>query len=341
MATSILLIYTGGTIGMVQDAETGILKPFDFEHLISEIPELKKFDYRIQTHSFKRPLDSSNITDASWVKLARLIADNYDDYDGFVVLHGSDTMAYTASALSFMLGNLTKPVILTGSQLPIGVIRTDGKENLITAVEIAAAHKNGKPVVPEVAVYFEYQLYRGNRTTKISAAHFEAFSSPNYPVLAEAGIDITYNTRYIELPREGDLSLCDALDSRVGVLKIYPGMNEAYASAVFNAPDLQVVILETYGAGNLPTSDWLTRLIGEAIDKGVKMINVTQCLQGRVKQGAYETSSLLAGMGVISGHDMTLEAALTKSMHLLGQKSDQFSEDFQLPICGEVSPLAS
>ncbi len=335
MASSILIIYTGGTIGMQQDAETGALKPFDFEHLLAEIPELRKFNYSIDSHSFKKPLDSSNMSPKTWAKLARLIETNYDNYDGFVVLHGSDTMAYSASALSFMLQNLSKPVILTGSQLPIGVIRTDGKENLITAIEIAAAKENGKPIVPEVAIYFEYQLYRGNRTTKISASHFEAFLSPNYPVIAEAGIDISYNHQFIKTDRNGELRLSTDFCNQVGVLKLYPGIHQSYVQSVLQVEDLKAVIIESYGAGNMPTDDWLLDDIKSAVQSGKKIINITQCLKGTVKQGSYETSKKLGKLGVISGRDMTIESAITKTMYLLGQGVDDFEAQFAASVCGE------
>ncbi len=335
MASSILIIYTGGTIGMQQDAETGALRPFDFEHLLAEIPELRKFNYSIDSHSFKRPIDSSNMNPKTWAKLAKLIESNYEAYDGFVVLHGSDTMAYTASALSFMLQNLGKPVILTGSQLPIGVIRTDGKENLITSIEIAAAKEDGLPVVPEVAVYFEYQLYRGNRTTKISASHFEAFLSPNYPVIAEAGIDIAYNHRFIRSVSEGGLKLSTDFCNEVGVLKLYPGIHQSYVQSVLKVPELKAVIIESYGAGNMPTDSWLLNDIKEAVDSGKKVINITQCLKGTVKQGSYETSKKLDKLGVISGRDMTVESAITKTMYLLGSGTSDFETEFSVSLCGE------
>ena len=337
MTTTILLIYTGGTIGMVQDPTTGQLKPFDFDHLISQIPELKKFNYTIDSLQFQSPIDSSNITPDIWTELAQLIFDNHQKYDGFVVLHGTDTMAFSASAISFMLQNLNKPVIFTGSQLPIGVIRTDGKENLITAIEIAAAKKNGVPIVPEVAIYFEYHLYRGNRTTKISASHFEAFDSPNYSILAEAGIDIDYNTEAIQNTNNKPASISSQLNSNVGIVKFFPGIQPGYIEPLLTHKDLEVVILETYGSGNIPTLPWFEDLAKQAIDSGKYLINVSQCLRGTVKQGSYQTSSFLDSVGVIGGGNITLEAAITKSMYLLGKGSKNFREEFLEIICGEMN----
>ena len=256
-----------------------------------------------------------------WVELAKIIETNYSKYDGFVVLHGSDTMAYTASALSFMLENLSKPVILTGSQLPIGIIRTDGKENLITAIEIAAAkNKQGKALVPEVAVYFEYELFRGNRTLKYNSEHFDAFQSPNYPVLAEAGVQIIYNNNYIAKASNKKLSVHKNLDNDIVVLNLFPGISKKITEGVLNISGIKAVVLHSFGAGNAPTDDWFINLLKQAIDKGVIIYNVTQCLEGRVIQGKYETSSQLQKIGVISGEDITLEAAVTKLMFLLGQK---------------------
>jgi len=339
MATKLLLIYTGGTIGMAEDPLTGVLKPVDFDHLMAQIPELKRFNYQIDTHSFSDPIDSSNMAPEVWGELAKLIAHNYNSYDGFVVLHGSDTMAYTASALSFMLKNLGKPVVLTGSQLPIGMIRTDGKENLITAIEIAAAQKDGYPTVPEVSIYFEYQLYRGNRTKKISATHFEAFDSPNYPVLAQAGIDIAFNTDDIMVSSKKKLELCTTFGTNITVLKLFPGITQATVNQILGSETAQVVIIESYGSGNMPTYDWFIAELEVAASSGKHLINITQCLRGSVTQGAYETSALLNKAGVISGLDMTLETALCKAMYLLGQKSTKFAKEFVTPICGELTPV--
>src|ERR1700758_2578872 len=290
----ILLIYTGGTIGMMQDAKTGSLRPFDFKSLTKQVPELSRFNLDLHSVSFKKPIDSSNMHPRVWVELADIIEKNYNKYDGFVVLHGSDTMAYTASALSFMLENLKKPVILTGSQLPIGIIRTDGKENLITAIEIAAAkNKQGKPLVPEVAIYFEYELFRGNRTLKYNSAHFDAFQSPNYPQLAEAGVSISYNFSAIGKTNNKKLVVHKNLDNDIVVLNLFPGISKKITQAVLNIRGIKAIVLHSFGAGNAPTDDWFIAYLSYAISKGIIIYNVTQCLEGRVIQGKYETSSEL------------------------------------------------
>lgn len=321
--SSLLLIYTGGTIGMINDPKTGRLRPFDFRHLTAQIPELEKFQVRIDTISFEHPIDSSNMKPEIWLELAHLIGSNYNSYDGFVILHGSDTMAFTASALSFLLENLAKPVILTGSQLPIGTIRTDGKENLITAIEIAAQRINGKPAVNEVCVYFEYRLYRGNRTHKWNSEHFRAFQSPNYPLLAEAGVHLNYNTAAL-MPASGKkLKVHGVLDTNVAVLKLFPGITPAVVSSLLNAKGLKAVILETFGSGNASTEKWFVALLEKAIKKGIIILNITQCNAGGVIQGRYETSSQLQRIGVTGGGDMTTEAAVTKLMFVLGQTEDR------------------
>lgn len=317
--TSVLLIYTGGTIGMMQDPRSGELKPFNFKALSQQIPELNKFDIELSSVSFKHPIDSSNMHPDIWIELANIIKDNYKKHNGFVILHGSDTMSFTASALSFMLENLNKPVILTGSQLPIGIIRTDGKENLITAIEIAGARKNGKPVVSEVCIYFEYKLYRGNRTFKYNSQHFDAFKSPNYPHLAEAGVDIKYNENALMKGPKKELKIHTHLDNDISVLKLFPGLSKKITLSILNTPGIKAVILETFGAGNATTAPWFTEALENAIKRGVIIYNVTQCLEGKVIQGMYQTSSHLKKMGVISGEDITFESAVAKLMFVLGQ----------------------
>lgn len=333
---NILLIYTGGTIGMIKDFETGVLKAFNFKKLEQRIPELKLLDCNIKTVSFENPIDSSNMDPSKWVQIATLIEENYTTFDGFVILHGSDTMSYSASALSFMLEGLTKPVVFTGSQLPIGDLRTDAKENLITAIQLASLKDTQ---VNEVCLYFEYKLYRGNRTTKISAEHFNAFASPNYPALAESGVHLKLNKELMLSLDNIPFKVHKKMDNNVVVIKIFPGINDRVLSSILNTPGLKGVVLETYGSGNAPTEDWFITILTQAIDKGVYIINVTQCSGGSVNMGHYETSTQLKEIGVISGVDITTEAAITKLMFLLGQEkgSADFKKSFESPVRGELS----
>ena len=338
--SSILIIYTGGTIGMVQRPETGSLTPVKFDQILEEVPELAKFQYHIKTRVLSPVVDSSNMTPGIWVKIAKIIQKEYNKFDGFVVLHGTDTMAYTASALSYMFENLDKPIILTGSQLPVGMIRTDGKENIITSVEIAAAKQNGKSIVPEVCIYFDFKLYRGNRTVKRDAELFSAFRSVNYPELAVAGVDIKYSHEYIyHSENKGILKVSTKFDNNVVILKMFPGINQKVFNAILCLPGLKGVVLETFGSGNVPTSRWLINCIKSAIKRGVIILNITQCEGGRVIMGQYETSRELLKIGVISGKDMTTEAAITKLMFLLGQglKSPEIKMYLNKSLRGEIS----
>lgn len=337
---SVLLIYTGGTIGMIENVETGALENFDFEQLQRYIPELQKFSFAIESYQFNPPIDSSDMEPEAWARLVDIIYEAYDQYDGFVILHGTDTMSYTASALSFMLEGLGKPVILTGSQLPIGVLRTDGKENLLTSIEIAADQYLGRPSVPEVCIFFENHLMRGNRTTKINAENFNAFRSFNYPILAEAGIHIKYERQLIYLPEKNTvLKPHFQLDANVTVLKLFPGIQESVVAATLNIPNLKGVILETYGTGNAPRKPWLIHLLKEAVSRGITIVNVTQCSAGTVEMDRYETGLQLLEAGVICGYDSTTESAITKLMFLQGQglSTEEIHKAMNYSLAGEIS----
>ena len=340
---SVLLIYTGGTIGMIENQETGALEAFNFDQLIENVPELKRFNYRIDSYQFASPIDSSDMEPSLWSKLVKIIEKNYEIYDGFVILHGTDTMAYTASALSFMLEDLSKPVILTGSQLPIGKLRTDGKENLITAIEIAAAkHPDGTAIVPEVCIFFENHLLRGNRTTKINAENFNAFRSYNYPTLATAGIHIKYDHEKIyKADPTKRLKPHYLYDTNVIVLTLFPGIQENIIRNILHTPGLRAVVLKTYGAGNAPQKPWFIKLLKEATERGIVIVNISQCLTGMVEMGLYETGLHLLDAGVISGYDSTVEALITKLMFLLGHgKSDkEIRELMNQPIAGEFTKI--
>ena len=323
--SSILLIYTGGTIGMKEDPEIQALRPFDFSQILGEVPELAKFAYKIDSYTFDPLIDSSDVEPSLWVSLAKLIESRYEDYDGFVILHGTDTMAYSASVLSFMLEGLTKPVIFTGSQLPIGVPRTDGKENLISSVEIAAAKDTeGHAIVPEVCIYFDNVLIRGNRSTKINSDNFRAFRSENLTPLAEAGINIRYNTQLIRKPDSWQLNptFHKHLDTRVSILKMHPGITPDVVKHILCSPQTRAVIIETYGAGNAPSKEWFLSIVKEAVAMGKILMNVTQCIAGSVNMDIYATGKSLKEAGVINGYDSTTESALGKLFFLLGESQD-------------------
>lgn len=324
---------------MKQNARTGALEPFDFAQIEEEVPELKKFDFVLDTVSFK-PIDSAEVTPSFWIQLATTVADNYSDYNGFVILHGTDTMAYSASALSFMLQNLGKPVIFTGSQLPVGMLRTDGKENLISAIETAASQTGGKATVPEVCIYFQNKLLRGNRTTKSSAEHFNAFNSFNYPPLAEAGIYLKFNHQSImPYPENDNLAVHTSLDTNTAILKIFPGMQPSLFDNILKIQGLRSLIVETFGSGNAPTFPWFIDNIRKITDSGITVLNITQCLRGEVSPEKYITGRQLKEAGVVSGKDITFEAALTKLFYLQGKYSgnENVREELEKAVCGEIS----
>ncbi|WP_160716193.1 asparaginase [Chitinophaga solisilvae] len=342
--SKILIIYTGGTVGMIYDDKTKALRPIGFNEIRNNLPELYRMGIDFYVYAFNPPIDSSDMQPEIWVELASIIEDRYDRYDGFVILHGSDTMAFTASALSFMLENLSKPVILTGSQLPIGKIRTDAKENIITAMEIACSrHANGSKasMVPEVCIYFDFSLFRGNRSKKYNAEKFEAFYTMNYPQLAEAGIDIKFKHQFILPQPEAPLKVHKELETNITVLKLFPGITRKAVEAILSVPGLKGVIMETFGSGNTTTQSWFTESLKKVIDNGAIIVDITQCDGGSVELGKYETSQHLTNIGVVSGHDMTFEAAVTKLMFVLGQglSPEETRRLIETPLRGELTPI--
>ena len=336
---NILLIYTGGTIGMIKNSETGALENFNFNDLLESIPELNLLDCNISSKSFSNPIDSSNMKPSNWIEIVTIIEDNYKNYDGFVILHGSDTMSYTASALSFMLENLSKPVIFTGSQLPIGDLRTDAKENLITSIQIASLVENNQPVVQEVGLYFEYKLYRANRTTKINAEHFEAFDSPNYPPLIISGVNLSINYQSLLTAKKNKkLVVHKIFEPNILLVKLFPGINKETVNHLFSTPNLKGMIVETYGSGNITNEKWFLKALKIIIDKKIPVVNVTQCAGGSVDMNIYSTNVIYRNIGIISGKDISTEAAVTKLMLMLGQNipANNFKTKFETSLRGEM-----
>ena len=335
---SLLVIYTGGTIGMIANDKTGALVPFNFDHLYTQLPVLKRYEFQIDYYSFDPLIDSSDMAPDYWCKIARIVEERYEQYDGFIILHGTDTMAYTASALSFMFENLNKPVILTGSQLPLGMLRSDGRENILTSIEIAAAQCEDTPIVPEVCIYFENCLFRGNRTSKFNSENFDAFISGNYPALADVGIEVKYNYENIMKPNFKKLRVSYNMDKNIAVLKLFPGITEDTVNSILSINGLKGLILETYGCGNSFSVKWYLDLLEEAISKGIVVCNVTQCMRGAVDQHKYQSGLQLEKMGVLSGSDITTESALTKLMYLFGKgySPEEVREQFVIPLRGEM-----